>query len=82
MYALTGAEKLFRGEPFIAIVPDTLEHDIKPGCMVLLSVKNGNGRVSIGYILSLTNEPGAGISNIEILDVLYGGCPVLNPSLM
>jgi len=82
MYALTGAEKLFRGEPFIAIVPDTLEHDIKPGCMVLLSVKNGNGRVSIGYILSLTNEPGAEISNIEILDVLYGGCPVLNPSLM
>ena len=82
MYALTGAEKIFRGEPFIVMVPETLEHDILPGCMVLLSVKNGNGRISIGYILSLTNEQSGEISNIEISDLLYDGEPVLSPSLL
>ena len=82
MHALIAAEKLFRGEPFIAMVPDTLEHDIQPGCMVLLSLKNGNGRVSIGYILSLTNEDAGEIATVEILDLLYDGRPVLSPSLM
>ena len=82
MYALVGAEKLLRGELFIALVPDTLEQDIQPGCMVLLSVKKGNGRVSIGYILNLTFQHTGEISNIEISDVLYGGHPVLNQSLL
>ncbi len=83
MYALTVSEKFFRGEPFLVVVPDTLEHDIRPGCMVLLSLKKGNGTVSIGYILSLKAEPdGESSSNIEISDVLYGGRPVLNHSLL
>jgi primosomal protein N' (replication factor Y) len=82
MHALVGAEKFFRGEPFLAIMPDTLKHDIQPGCMVLLSLKNGNGRVSIGYILNLVEQPGQEVSGVEILDVLYGGNPVFNQSLL
>jgi primosomal protein N' (replication factor Y) (superfamily II helicase) len=82
MYALIGTENLFRGEPFFAMVPDTLEGDIQAGCMVLLSLKKGNGRVSIGYILSITNQSDEVAANIEITDVLYGGQPVINASLM
>ncbi len=82
MYALIAAETLFRGEPFFALVPDTLEHDIQPGCMVLLSAKKGNGRLSIGYILSLTNPNGDDVSDMELLDLLYDGEPVLSPSLL
>ncbi len=82
MHALIAAENLFRGEPFTAIVPDILEQEIQQGCMVLLSVKKGNGKVSIGYILSLTTLNYGEPSNIEIVDVLYDGCPVLNQSLL
>ena len=82
MYALIGTEKLFRGEPFMAEVPSSLKHEIQPGSMVLLSVKKGNGSVLIGYILSLTTQHHEETSNIEISDVLYGGLPVLNQSLM
>ena len=82
MYALIGTETLFRGEPFIAIVPEILEHDIRTGCMVLLSVKAGNGRISIGYILSLTNQNSGEVSSVELLDLLYGGEPVFSPSLL
>ncbi len=82
MYALIAAETVFRGEPFFALVPDTLEHDIQPGCMVLLSAKRGNGRLFIGYILSITNLHGGEVSGMELLDLLYGGEPVLNSSLL
>ncbi len=83
MYALTVSEKIFRGEPFIVVIPDTLKDDIQSGCMVLVSLQKGNGTVSIGYILSLKEEPdGENSSNIEISDVLYGGRPVLNHSLL
>ena len=82
MYALIGTETLFRGEPFIAMVPEILEHDIQTGCMVLLSVKAGNGRISIGYILSLMEQDHGGVSNVELLDLLYGGEPVLSTSLL
>jgi primosomal protein N' (replication factor Y) len=82
MYALTVSEKFFRGEPFLVVVPDTLEHDILPGCMVLLSLKKGNGTVSIGYILSLKAENDGESSDIEISDVLYGGRPVLSQPLL
>ena len=83
MYALTVSEKFFRGEPFIVVIPDTLKHDIQAGCMVLLSLTKGNGTVSIGYILSLKAKPDQeSSSNIEISDVLYGGRPVLNHTLL
>ncbi len=83
MHALIAAEKLFRGEPFFALVPESLEHDIHPGCMVLMSAKTGNGRVSIGYILSLaTLEGEEEVSSVELLDLLYGGEAVLSPSLL
>ncbi len=82
MYALIAAETVFRGEPFFVLVPDTLEIDIRPGCMVLMSAKTGTGRVSIGYILSLTNQHGSEVSCMELLDLLYGGEPVLNASLL
>jgi primosomal protein N' (replication factor Y) (superfamily II helicase) len=82
MYALIGTENLFRGEPFFAMVPETLEGDIRAGSMVLLSLKKGNGRVSIGYILCITNQSDEVAANIEITDVLYGGYPVINASLM
>ncbi|MBV5304173.1 MAG: primosomal protein N' [Chlorobium sp.] len=82
MFALTVSEKIFRGEPFVIKLPDTLNDDIKAGCMVLLSVKNGNGRVSIGYILALFTEDKGESSNIEIYDLLYSGRPVLNQELL
>ncbi len=82
MYALTVSENFFRGEPFIVLVPDTLEHEIQAGCMVLLSAKKGNGTISIAYILSLKAEYDEDTSNIVISDILYGGRPVLGHSLM
>ena len=82
MYALIVGEKIFRGEPFDALVPDTLEYDVQPGCMVLLSAKKENGSVSIGYILALKDELTNELSNIEILDVLYDGRPVFNSALL
>ena len=82
MHAIIAAEKYFRGEPCSALVPDTLEHELQPGCMVLLSTKKGNGSVSIGYIISLTTEHTAEPPALEILDVLYDGRPVLNASLL
>ena len=82
MFALTVSEKIFRGEPFVVKLPDTLDADIKAGCMVLLSVRNGNGRVSIGYILALFTEDNGESSNIEIYDLLYGGLPVINQELL
>jgi len=82
MQALIVAEKYFRGEPFTAIVPASLEQEIRPGCMVLLSVKKGNGTVSTGYILRLEAENTVEPSNAEISDILYGGSPVLNTSLL
>ncbi|MEI8186297.1 MAG: primosomal protein N' [Chlorobiaceae bacterium] len=82
MHALITAEKYFRGDPFYALVPDSLETGIRPGCMVLLSTNKGNGSVSIGYIVDLTAEQTEELSTIEILDVLYNGNPVLNASLL
>ncbi|MFZ4526537.1 MAG: DEAD/DEAH box helicase family protein, partial [Chlorobium sp.] len=83
MYALSVSEKFFRGEPFLVGIPDTLKQDIQAGCMALFSLAKGNGTVSIGYILSLKAESdGESASNIEISDVLYGGRPVLNHSLL
>lgn len=82
MYALIVSDNFFRGDPFASIVPDTLELEIQPGCMVLLSTKKGRGRVSIGYILSLATEEYAITSEIEISDILYSGLPVLNTSLL
>ena len=82
MYALTVSEKIFRGEPFLVVVPDTLEHDIRPGCMVLLSLKQGNGTVSISYILSLKADDDGKSTDIELSDVLYGGRPVLSQPLL
>ena len=82
MHALIAAEKYFRGDPFYALVPDALEQEIRPGCMVLLSATKGNGSVSIGYIISLTKEHTEEASTIEILDLLYDGTPVLNASLL
>jgi len=82
MFALTVSEKIFRGEPFVVKLPETLDDDITAGCMVLLSVKNGNGRVSIGYILALFTENNGESSNIEVYDLLYGGQPVLKQELL
>ena len=82
MQALIVAEKFFRGEPFSALVPDTLELEIKPGCMVLLSKKKGNEAVSTGYIISITAEEIGELSDIEISDLLYGGRPLLDTSLL
>ena len=82
MYALTVSEKIFRGEPFLVVVPDTLEHDIRPGCMVLLSLKQGNGTVSISYILSLKADDDGKSTDIKLSDVLYGGRPVLSQPLL
>ncbi|MEI7934448.1 MAG: primosomal protein N', partial [Chlorobiaceae bacterium] len=83
MYALSVSEKFFRGEPFLVGIPDTLKQDIQAGCMVLLSLFKGNRTVSTGYILSLKAEADEeSASNIEITDVLYGGRPVLNHSLL
>ena len=82
MHARLVAEKYFRGEPCIALVPDTLEQELQPGCMVLLSTKKGNGSVSIGYIISLSTEHAEQPSALEILDVLYDGRPVLNAALL
>ncbi|MEI6847460.1 MAG: primosomal protein N' [Chlorobiaceae bacterium] len=82
MQALIVAEKLFRGEPFTAMVPDSLEQEIHTGCMVLLFRKKGNETLSIGYILQLTQEEIEVSSNIEIADLLYDGRPVLNATLL
>ena len=82
MYAVIVAEKFFRGEPFTVMVPDPLEHEIQPGCMVLLSAKKSNATVSVGYILSLTTEYCGEVSDKEILDLLYGGLPLLNTVLL
>ena len=82
MHAIIVAEKYFRGEPISALVPDTLERELRPGCMVLLSAKKGSSSVSIGYIISLSSEHTEEPSPIEILDVLYDGRPVLNASLL
>ena len=82
MHAIIAAEKYFRGEPCAALVPETLEHELRPGCMVLLSAKKGSSSVSIGYIISLSREHTEEPSPLEILDVLYDGRPVLNTSLL
>lgn len=82
MQVLTGSDKLFKGDPFVATVSDSLKQDILPGCMVLLSAKKGNGRVAIGYILALMPFKSEEAPTIEIVDVLHGGRPVLNPALM
>ena len=82
MHALIVSEKYFRGDPFNALVPDTLEHALQPGCMVLLSASKGNGSVSIGYLIGFTTEHIEEVSSIELLDVLYDGRPVLNASLL
>ena len=82
MHALIVAEKYFRGDPFDALVPDALELDIRPGCMVLLTARKANSSLSIGYIISLKTDHTEELPNIEILDVLYDGRPVLNPSLL
>ncbi len=82
MYALIVSEKIFRGEPFIVMVPDSLENDIHPGCMVLLTTKKGPGTISIGFILSIMEKHDGEISNIEIFDILYGGKAILNQSLL
>ena len=82
MHALIVAEKYFRGDPFYALVPETLEQGIHPGCMVLLSSTRGNGSVSIGYMISLTPQHAEEVSGMELLDVLYDGRPVLNADLL
>ncbi len=82
MYALTIAEKFFRGEPFLVKLSDTRDEEIKAGCLVLLSVKGGNGGVATGYILDILTKESEEVSNIEISDILYGGRRVLNPELL
>ncbi|MCX6179223.1 MAG: primosomal protein N' [Chlorobiales bacterium] len=82
MHAQIVAEKIFRGEQFNVLVPDTQEHDIQPGCMVLLSTKKGSSSVSIGYIISLHTGHTEELADIEILDVLYDGLPVIKSSLL
>jgi len=82
MHALIVAEKYFRGDPFYALVPETLEQGIHPGCMVLLSSTRGNGSVSIGYMISLKPQHAEEVSGMELLDVLYDGRPVLNADLL
>ncbi|TLU84821.1 MAG: primosomal protein N' [Chlorobium sp.] len=82
MYALIVSEKIFRGEPFIVMVPDSFENDIHPGCMILLARKKGNGALSIGFILSIMEKHDGEISNIEIFDILYGGKAILSQSLL
>jgi len=82
MQALTVSEKIFRGEPFLVSLSDALHEDVKPGCMVLLSVKNGNGRMAIGYILTVLEGDNAECSNIEIVDILYGARAVLSSELL
>jgi primosomal protein N' (replication factor Y) len=82
MQALIVAEKFFRGEPFFALVPPPLEQEIHLGCMVLLSLKKGNGTISIGYITALAPEENEDCSSIEIVDLLYNGLPILNRSLL
>ncbi len=82
MHATLVAEKLFRGEPFTAPVPDALQHEIKRGCMVLVSQKKGSATVSTGYILDLSDEAGAEATDAEITDLLHDGNPVLCDSLL
>jgi primosomal protein N' (replication factor Y) (superfamily II helicase) len=82
MQALIVAEKLFRGAPFSAMVPISLEQDILTGCMVLLCRKKGSGTLSVGYILELSPEETGEPSETEIVDLLYDGRPVLNAPLL
>ncbi len=82
MYALTISEHFFRGEPFIVKLSDAQNEEIKAGCMVLLSLRKGNGRVSTGYILDVLDQECENFSNVELSDILYGGRPVLNPELL
>ena len=82
MYALTIAEKFFRGEPFLVKLPEPPDYEIVPGSMVLLSVKQGNGRISTGYVLDVVHEDCKESSNLEIADILYGGRPVLSNELL
>jgi primosomal protein N' (replication factor Y) len=82
MQALIAAEKLFRGAPFTATVPVSLEQEILAGCMVLLCQKKGNGSLSIGYIIELILDETAAASSAEIIDLLYSGRPVLNAPLL
>ncbi len=82
MQAQIVAEKFFRGEPFQVEVPLAMEEEIRPGCMVLLARKKGSNFVSIGYILTLSNDKGEETSETEILDLFYQGQPMLNEALL
>ncbi|MEI8032568.1 MAG: primosomal protein N' [Chlorobiaceae bacterium] len=82
MHALIVAEKLFRGDPFSAAVPDALQNGINKGCMVLVSPRKGSANVSTGYILSISAEVPAECSDAEITDLLHDGRPVLSDALL
>ncbi|MDT9547211.1 MAG: primosomal protein N' [Chlorobium phaeovibrioides] len=82
MYALITAERLFRGEPFVLRVPEEAEASLRPGSMVLISSTGGMQSTSTAYILETGIEDLPSDPPAELTDILYGGTPVLSPSML
>jgi primosomal protein N' (replication factor Y) len=81
MRAIVYVERIYRDEPFLLDVPETLAATIQPGCQVLVNLARHKASAYTGYVWSLV-EASSDETDGELLDLLNGGVPVLTPVML
>ena len=82
MRAQVFVERIYRDEPFLLLVPDTLQERLQTGCQVVVTLYNHKASAYVGYVATLQTELGEEEVAGEVLDVLNDGRPVLTPEML
>ncbi|MBN1929633.1 MAG: primosomal protein N' [Chlorobiaceae bacterium] len=82
MQAQVYVERIYRDEPFLLLVPGSLEAPLQPGCQVLVRLDRHKASAYTGYVAALAERPGEEEPAGEVLDVLNDGKPVLTQQML